>query len=342
MNEDKTIEQVIGNFFSPIPNTPLEEDRYTIIRNGIVTNQFARMRGKNRDKVYEDTSANVGVFTYEDLTVTFTNVNDLASQQTSTGMLFDALIIKLTEQGLTDGNIQKPLPEYMQERGIKDEKAAREQVHKDLEILYNASISWKEKSRGKIAKNYEDVRIIDRKGIKNSVINVHFTQYFLDILKSYAVMPFPKTIFQINANRYPNAYALWRKITELKNANAGNSTADIISVKTLLSAAALPSFEEVQKAHGSYKQKIIEPFERDMDANADAYTWEYCHKKGAPLTQEELDNFTYDVFIGLNVRIFWKQYPDQTKLIEDKKRKAKNAKRRLAYKKKKEDGSAAE
>ena len=44
---------------------------------------------------------------------------------------------------------------------------ARRKVQKDLELLYNASISWKEKVKGKDA-DFADVRILGGKGIKAS------------------------------------------------------------------------------------------------------------------------------------------------------------------------------
>ena len=84
---------------------------------------------------------------------------------------------------------------------------------------------------------------------------------------------------------------------------------------------------------------IIEPFERDMDALDEAFTWEYCRSKGAPLTDEELTNMSYEIFKELLVKITWRAYPDQTKRLEKKAScdKARTRKKRAASKKKTEE-----
>ena len=58
--------------------------------------------------------------------------------------------------------------------------------------------------------------------------------------------------------------------------------------------------------------RIINPFERDMDALADTLKWEYCHSNGEPLSNEELSNFNYQLFKDCLIRITWLGYPDQT------------------------------
>ena len=311
-----------------------------MIRQGIATNKFTKIQQSKNSEVAYNESEDIGIITYDSLTVKLTNYHELTNIKTSTHMLLDALTEKLTAQGIGEGDVTLSMDDYMRLRELSDEKAAREQVDNDLNILFHAYLSFSERRRGRgNNKDYIDVHLVESKGISKGVIRVQFTKTFLDILGNYPVMPIPLKIFRINANKNPNAYALLRKIAEHRNMNAGKPNADIISVKTLLKAAALPTYEELQQSNRAVTQRIIDPFERDMNINSDSYEWEYCHKNGAPLTDEELNKFTYDVFIGLNVHIFWKQYPDQTKLIEDRQRKERNAKRREAYKKKKDAGN---
>ncbi len=86
-----------------------------------------------------------------------------------------------------------------------------------------------------------------------------------------------------------------------------------------MNGANIPDYKEIQEQSQGFYRKIVEPFVRDMDALEDVFTWEYCGKKGRPLTDQELEEFSYDQFIRFNTKITWKEYPDQTKRIEKKK-----------------------
>ena len=101
--------------------------------------------------------------------------------------------------------------------------------------------------------------------------------------------------------------------------NVGKKNEDIIAVKTLLAVAPnLPSYEEVMATDRALNRRIIEPFERDMDALEDTLTWTYCHSNNSPLTDGELASLSYDTFISLLIKTDWKQYPDQTARLERK------------------------
>ena len=123
--------------------------------------------------------------------------------------------------------------------------------------------------------------------------------------------------------------------------NAGKKNEDIIAVKTLLAVAPnLPSYEEVMNTDRAISRRIIEPFERDMDALEDTLTWTYCHSNNTPLTDEELSSMSYDTFISLLIKIDWKQYPDQTARLKRKAERieqAEQGKKRKTSKKKKAD-----
>ena len=55
-------------------------------------------------------------------------------------------------------------------------------------------------------------------------------------------------------------------------------------METLLSASPnLPLYNEVNWAGRQINQRIIEPFERDMDTLADTLTWIYCCDRETPL-----------------------------------------------------------
>jgi len=78
----------------------------------------------------------------------------------------------------------------------------------------------------------------------------------------------------------------------------------------------LPTYEEVMKGNKNVKDRIIKPFERDMDALKPTLTWKYCHSKGKPLTKKEVADLTYAQFERLMVQITWNDYPKKAKTAD--------------------------
>ena len=85
------------------------------------------------------------------------------------------------------------------------------------------------------------------------------------------------------------------------------------------------------KGNRNLTARIIEPFERDMDALNETLQWNYCHSNNVPLSDTELNTMTYDLFKTLMVHTTWLDYPDQTARLE-KKRLALDAKKKTAKK----------
>ena len=88
--------------------------------------------------------------------------------------------IPLKEYALKCGYDVEEHPTDSTEEAAKEAKRAkaaldnfRKKVRKDLELLYNASISWKEKVKGKDT-DFADIRILGGKGIKVGYINIEF------------------------------------------------------------------------------------------------------------------------------------------------------------------------
>ena len=167
--------------------------------------------------------------------------------------------------------------------------------------------------------DFHDIRIIDSKGIRKGIINVSFGTAFYNILLSYPIMSYPSQLWTLNSKRNPNSFYLLRKIAEHKNMNIGKKNEDIIAVKTLLAVAPnLPSYEEVMETDRHLDQRIIQPFERDMNALEDTLTWTYCHSNNSPLTDKELASLSYETFTTLLIKTDWKLYPNQTARLERK------------------------
>lgn len=301
---------------------------FSTIRQGTSTNTLARVRpveGKNTtiDKITGEATITSG-----NLMIKIPNYAQLTDLKTSTNQLLDALIIELTETGAKAPRVILGIDDYMRRRGLKDKKEARKQIIGDLDVLLKTSLTWEEK-RGNKTEKMAGVNLTDSwawtDGKKNTIVFT-FGQTFFDVLKGYPVMSYPAQLQKLNSNKNPNSYYLLRKITELKNMNVGKANENIVSVKTLLASAPfLPSIEEVMAKDRAYTRRIIDPFERDMDALKDTLGWEYCHSNNTPLTEQESGNITYDLFEQLQIHITWYDYPDQTERLERKAKRIQDA-----------------
>ena len=326
---------------SILPTGEREKSTFSTIRQGTATNALTKIKPSTKRNTIIDTITGTATITQGNLSITIPDFTKLTGFRTSTYQLLDALTVALTETGAKSPVVALSLEEYMKKRGLKDKKEARKQVTDDLETLFNATISFKEKRKKGQEQDFHDIRIIDSKGIRKGIINVSFGTVFYNILLGYPIMPYPAQLWELNSKRNPNSFYLLRKIAEHKNMNVGKKNEDIIAVKTLLAVAPnLPSYEEVMNTDRALSRRIIEPFERDMDALEDTLTWTYCHSNNTPLTDEELSSMSYDTFISLLIKIDWKQYPDQTARLERKAERieqAEQGKKRKTSKKKKAD-----
>lgn len=326
---------------SILPTGEREKSTFSTIRQGTATNTLTKIKPSTKRNTIIDTITGTATITQGNLSITIPDFTKLKGFRTSTYQLLDALTVALTETGAKSPAVALSLEEYMKKRGLKDKKEARKQVTDDLETLFNATISFKEKRKKGQEQDFHDIRIIDSKGIRKGIINVTFGTAFYNILLGYPIMPYPAQLWELNSKRNPNSFYLLRKIAEHKNMNVGKKNEDIIAVKTLLAVAPyLPSYEEVMNTDRAISRRIIEPFERDMDALEDTLTWTYCHSNNTPLTDEELSSMSYDTFISLLIKIDWKQYPDQTARLERKAERieqAEQGKKRKTSKKKKAD-----
>ncbi len=290
------------HFIPPAPPA----DFFNTIHQGEATNKLARIKTKITDPGQLDLYGN-GVVTSEDFKVFIKEYEKLSGGVRPTAKkLLDALIITATESGQTDTMVRLPLAQYMQMRGLRDVKEARKQVRQDIEALDAISIEFREKRRGKTG-DYLKMSISGgTNGLVRGVILFRFNTDFFNVMLNYPVMPFPKEILRLNSRRNPNSEFFLRRIAEHKNMNIGKPNEDIIGVKTLLlSSPELPRYADLGEK-GQVSQRIIDPFERDMDA-LDILEWNYCGKNGTPCDPPK----SYAEFERARVRIVWKTYPER-------------------------------
>ena len=291
------------------------------ILQGNETNKLTKINSRKTKKATTDPFTGSMKITQEDISFTLLNYAKSTGLRQSVYQLLDILLEVYTNSGGHSELITIPLKDYMDRRGLKDEKSARQQIKDDLNTLENIKMTFTQKLRGgKRGSSYFDVGILQHsKGIVNGVITVYLDTVFHTLLGGYNPMPYPMLLWKLSENRNPHSFYFLRKISEMKFMNAGKLNEDTIAVLTLLEASPnMPKYEEIAETDRHYGRRFIEPFERDMDALDEVLTWEYCHSNNIPLTDEELSAMNYEIFHKLYVKIHWRLYPDQTERLQRK------------------------
>lgn len=314
----------------PLPIDGQEQTTFSTIRQGTATNKLTKIRAKLGENTTIDPVTGTALIVNGDLLVSVSNFGELEGFKTSTYKLFDALVVALTESGAKGPAITLSLDEYMAKCGLRDRKEARRQVKADLEILRVTSLSFQEKRRNCEPVGYYNMNISQGAGISRSgIITFTCSIDFYNHLLTYPVMPYPPLLWRTSAQKNPNSFFFLRRISEHKNMNVGKKNEDTIAVRTLIeSSPCMIAYDEVMRGNRNLTARIIDPFERDMNALSDTLIWQYCHRNNAPLREEELARFSYEVFVGCLVRIQWHSYPDQTRRLARKAEAIAEAKRR--------------
>lgn len=326
---------------------PVERDisEYPMMRQGRAYNTLLYSLGsvpQQRDLFIE------GKVTVEkgDFTVTLAKGVGTSAQKT-----LDALVLYTTNhpKGGGENEFFMPLDWFMEVRGLSNAKEAIKQLKKDIESLKGLGITRRGKGQKKHIVEESWSLYGGYHKIRSDGLTFRATKEFFSCFMSSPVMPMALDAMKSDSRKNPNTYPLFRKILEHKNINIGKTNEDIISVRTLLSVCSkIPSYQTVKEGNRNYRDRIILPFERDMEEAercGNHFTWRYCGIKGAE-TEYPL---TYEEFIECNIHIDWKDYPDQTKrltaLAEKKKaadRKKRTDKKRAiskAVKRKAESGA---
>jgi hypothetical protein len=296
-------------------------------------------------------SGTLGVSTHKLLSTAIASFT--AQNHTGTGKdrsLREAKVaIPLKEYAIQCGYDVEEHPTDTPEEAAKEAKRAkntldnfRRKVKKDLELLYNASISWKEKVKGKEA-DFADIRILGGKGIRAGYINLEFTMSLAEYLIQLPLSQYPQALLLLD-ERNDNAYNIGLKMSEhySNDNNQIRGTAQLLKVKTLLEYTSLPTISTIRKQRTSWEARIKEPFETALDALTACgllEDWRYSHSKGAEMTDEEATNFKdFDEWAETLVYFTLRNAPNHaprlaTRAAEKKARQAKTKRKRSPKKK---------
>lgn len=217
----------------------------------------------------------------------------------------------------------------------------RKKVRKDLELLFNASISWKDNIKGKEV-DFADIRILGGKGIKAGYINLEFTVSIAEYLIQLPLSQYPQSLLLLD-ERNDNAYNIGLKMSEhySMDSNQKIGTAQLLKVKTLLEYTNLPTLATIKKQRTSWEARIKEPFETALDALTACgllEDWRYSHSKGAEMTDEEADFSNYEEWVEALVYFTLRNAPNHAprlaaRAAEKKARQAKTKRKRKPKKK---------
>lgn len=316
-----------------------EQKKYSSILQGKATNALTKTSKKSMEL---DPFTLTGRTTRDGVQVFLENYNSL-SLNVQTHKVLDALTIKLTsnfpfgakataEQIASHRIVEISVDEYMQLCGLSDRKEARKQLKEAIHTLYNISLEWDEisyivpegKKKRVKQENHYSVRLTDAKieakenPLRRGKVVFAFSYTLAQYLSKAYIMAYPDKLLSINAKYNPHSYYMGRKITEHHNMNIGKDNANRIAVSTLLKALPdMPTYADVMRGNSrSVTQKIIQPFERDLIALKDTYgilaSWKYCNSKGEPLTDEQIESYTYDVWEKWLIEFELTDYPDQS------------------------------
>lgn len=185
----------------------------------------------------------------------------------------------------------------------------RTKVKEDLETLDKMILSWVEPKKGKKGSDldYENIRILQKHGIKNGVINLRFTQDIAFYLNNSYLTNYPTKLLTLD-ERNPLSYQLGRKLSLHNNIenNIKNGTQNIIGIKTLLkNIGSLRTLEEInEKDPGHWEERIKNPLENALNILQDKEIlkyWEYSNTKGIPLKDEQIEINNYKIFEELYI-----------------------------------------
>ena len=329
-----------------LKNLPTPQPQYSKILQGRITNDIVKQSKKTLH--YNSINDTADIITRNGVKITIKSFQSL-KLNVNTYKFFDACVIKLTKNFPHGDNVSIEaldkhrtliftVDEYMEMCQIKDRKQAFEQLRDAVRTLYNLTIDGTEvayivpkgkkkkperkeyRYEGRLLEFIGETTYIDRP-IVDGYVELHFSMDMAKYFSRAYLMPYPNGLLIINGKHNPHSYFIGRKLAEHHNMNIGKSNSNRIAVKSIIDALPdLPKYREVKKREQSTTHKIIIPFERDLIALKDSYgmlaDWNYCQSNGKPLTDEQLESYSYNEWSDWLIDFSLANYPDQSERIK--------------------------
>lgn len=192
--------------------------------------------------------------------------------------------------------------------GLKDIKEARKQLKETKMALFEIYIRYKNE---RLKKNV-DARLIDAveedfETKRDGNVSFYFTMNMARHLSQAYLMYISLDTFKIDMRRYPHARNLSRAFYVHYNMNRNKKNANRISVGTLLKwLPDMPTYENVLSEGRQIRQRMIDPFERSLNALIEygiITEWKYVGDTASTSTVK------YEDWINLLIEFELKDYP---------------------------------
>jgi uncharacterized ubiquitin-like protein YukD len=279
------------------------------------------------------TDNDVMIYATDDIEIAISDFmkNGLTQKSVAAQMLFHIMLIEFTN--FKSKAFDLSLRRYMEYRGLKDTKTARENFERDLDLWYRSSITFKENKIKKKPRLYKAMRILQANpALERGAARIVFTDEFYKYLLSVAdqIQQFPLPILRLSAQSDKYTYLIGSYLSYLERVQAGNPNQYHIKVITVLEQCEFLTLEET----GRHPERIIKPFIDALNRLVEIgylTRYEFIDAKGKKADRSRLNEYNYDYFITLYLD-YATTTPSQSHLIEHKDQQREKAK---AYKEKK-------
>lgn len=257
--------------------------------------------------------------------------NGLTQKSVAAQMLFHIMLIEFTR--LKSKSFDLSLKRYMEYRGLKDAKTARENFERDLDLWFRFNITFKENKIKKKPRLYKGLRILQANpDLERGAARIIFTDDFYKYLVSISnqIQQFPLPILRLSAQSDKYTYLIGSYLSYLERVQAGEPNQYHIKTTTVLEQCEFLTLEETQR----HPERIIKPFIQALNRLVEIgylTRYEFLDAKGKKADKSRLNEYDYDYFITLYLD-YATTTPSQTHLIECKDQQREKAK---AYKEKK-------
>ena len=158
------------------------------------------------------------------------------------------------------------LKAFMKVRDIKNVTDEKNMIQQDILFLRGLKISDGERS-------FLICDFVDFEE-KTGNIKFEFSYDFIERAFKY-LMPLPSRFWRLNLNRHPFSFAFLFVVCQSLKMNAGKDRALSIGINELIRCSGLVSKVDSALKHRKHTERIIKPFERDLNALSDVFSWKY-------------------------------------------------------------------
>lgn len=310
------------------PESLKENKNYAIILQNNATNQASRLNSKRNTRKLPLSKTQIS---FHDVTALFSG-KTLGVPETQ---LLDYIIVKHASNSNHDHNptVTFKLKDYMQDRGLKDAKSARNNLRKGLDKLISIQLSYSGgNDNNPYNQSFGKHNLFTGYDYTRGTAIISFTPETNKMITQQAMpMPYHNLLFRLDPKKEATSWYILRRLLENKRTNYSQGRADKMKISTLLrNCPNLPTYEEVMDGNRNVDDRIIQPFFKAVEGLSEAFDYTLLTEKGNPFNYKE--GITYQDFAsGELVITSWKDYPDswlqQLKVSKNKHRKSKRIKK---------------